>query len=125
MPGKQADITSFFSPKSNSSENVAKTSPKALKTTPLKRKIDEKENVEESSFSPDQKKRMANNKLKALIKVSSKRLEFVLNENIGPSWFQLLKDEFDKKYFQDLNEFLGKERQSTTKIFPPHDQVNF
>ena len=146
MPGKQADITSFFSPKSkkvlSSSENSSESSEVTRNTDlPMKRKIDAKgdediqngdlkkgrqeelSSLEKNSFSPDQKKRMLTNKVNALIKVCSGRLPFVLHENIGPSWFEALKDEFDKKYIQDLNVFLEKERNSNVKIFPPHEEV--
>lgn len=109
MPGKQGDITSFFSPK-----------PKEVQ----KRKIEENsEEKSEACFSPDQKKRMMANKLSAQIKVASKKLPFVMHENIGPSWFSALQKEFDKPYFEKLNSFLQKERNSAVKIFPPHDQV--
>lgn len=133
MPGaKQSDITKFFSPKSkdtkdsNQSKDSKETSPRSK---PLKRKIDdedlEKDQIETNScpLSPDQKKRMLTNKSLALIKVKSRNLPFALHENIGLSWFNALKDEFDKPYFLKLNNFLETERNSSVKIFPPHDQV--
>ena len=111
---------------SNPSKDSKETSPMSK---PLKRKIDdedlEKDQIDQNScpLSPDQKKRMLTNKSLALIKVKSRTLPFALHENIGLSWFNALKDEFDKPYFLKLNNFLETERNSSVKIFPPHDQV--
>ncbi len=38
------------------------------------------------------------------------------------SWRELLGDEFDKKYFGELNEFVEKEYQ-TNEVFPPQNQL--
>ena len=58
-----------------------------------------------------------------LFQVTSRKLPFALHEAIGPSWFDALKDEFDKPYFLKLNSFMETERKSSVKIFPPHDEV--
>ena len=58
-----------------------------------------------------------------LFKVTSRKLPFALHEAIGPTWFDALKDEFDKPYFLKLNSFMETERKSSVKIFPPHDEV--
>lgn len=141
---KQKDITNFFSPKPKNSYLSKISEEISSKSNPLKRKIDEeadsdkeqkdsnsclsspdpkKKEYNSSPLSPEQKKRMSTNKTLALIKVKSRQLPFALHENIGPSWFNALKDEFDKPYFQKLNNFLETERKSSVKIFPPHDQV--
>jgi len=146
MPGaKQSDITKFFSPKAKDSKgpNPSKSvgDLNTMVKPSMKRKIEiDVEAVEENetdrekekdqkgqtacqTLSPDQKKRMLINKSLAVIKVSSRRLPFALHENIGLTWFNALKDEFDKPYFTKLNNFLETERNSSVKIFPPHDQV--
>merc|ERR1712156_396959 len=58
-----------------------------------------------------------------MIRLTSRKLPFALHEAIGPSWFDALKDEFDKPYFLKLNSFMETERKSSVKIFPPHDEV--
>ncbi len=135
MPGNQSDITKFFSPKpkKEKKENEPLNSTKEAKSSPSpkKRKISEGGDATEASIqesapsclSPDQKNRMLSNKLTAQIKVASKKMPFVLNENIGPSWFSALQTEFEKPYFAKLNTFLELERKGSVKIFPPHDQV--
>ena len=127
MSQKQSDITKFFSPKPKENRlNISNltNSPQSPKS-PQKRKLSEAVNEEEekSVLSPDQKKRMMANKALAKIKVTSRKLPFALHENIGPSWFTALEAEFAKPYFKGLNDFLEKERNSTVKIFPPHDKV--
>ena len=37
--------------------------------------------------------------------------------NIEESWFNLLKDEFEKEYFKSLREFISSEYESKT-IYP-------
>ena len=147
MPGKQKDITQFFSPKTKETKSqisTPKNNPAVEEEknddqfTPKKRKIEleeeEQENPTDSPksgniiLSPDQKARMSTNKVLAQIKVTSRKLPGALHSNIGPSWFEALAPEFDKPYFQKLNDFLVKERQTSTKIFPPENEachVNF
>ncbi|XP_068217448.1 uracil-DNA glycosylase-like [Palaemon carinicauda] len=72
-------------------------------------------------MSPDQKKRMSGNKLKAEIKLQSKRTP-ALDSNIGPSWYAALKQEFSKPYFEELSKFLVNKRSQAT-VYPPADQV--
>ena len=135
MPGKQKDITQFFSPKTKSRDSVEEKKDDQF-TPPKKRKVEleEQENTTDSlnsgstsTLSPDQKARMSTNKVLAQIKVTSKKLLGALHSNIGPSWFEALAPEFNKPYFQKLNDFLIKERQTSTKIFPPENEacVNF
>ena len=137
MPGAQRDITQFFSPKTK--ENQSKVSNKvesqesgdkdsseenekevSMETPSKKLKL---ENTASSNLSPDQKERMATNKLLAQIKVTARKFPGGLHSNIGPSWFKALEEEFKKPYFQKLSDFVAKERNSNTKIFPPEDQV--
>ena len=140
MPGAQRDITQFFSPKAK--ENQSKVSNKvepeesgdktskesteeiekelSMETPTKKLKL---ENTASSNLSPDQKERMATNKLLAQIKVTARKFPGSLHSNIGPSWFKALEEEFKKSYFQKLSDFVAKERNSSTKIFPPEDQV--
>merc|ERR1739848_314601 len=116
MPGHQGDITKYFSPKPKEEAKKGKINEEEAK----KRKINEEE---ASCLSPEQKKRMLGNKMSAMIKVTSRRLPHVLHENIGTSWFPALQPEFEKPYFEKLNDFLNSERNSSVRIFPPHDQV--
>ena len=44
------------------------------------------------------------------------------NINIGKSWQNALKDEFEKDYFKKLSQFLAGERKTKT-IYPPEDEV--
>ena len=135
MPGKQKDIKQFFSPKTKSPKDSVEEK-NDDQFTPKKRKVEleEQENTTDSlnsgstsTLSPDQKARMSTNKVLAQIKVTSKKLPGALHSNIGPSWFEALAPEFNKPYFQKLNDFLVKERQTSTKIFPPENEacVNF
>ena len=131
MPGKQKDIKQFFSPKTKSPKNSVEEKNDDQFTPPKKRKVEleEQENTTDSlnsgssTLSPDQKARMSMNKVLAQIKVTSKRLPGALHSNIGPSWFEALAPEFNKPYFQKLNDFLIKERQTSTKIFPPENEA--
>lgn len=45
-----------------------------------------------------------------------------LRERLGESWYQLLKDEFDKDYFKDIAGVLKTERRRYN-VFPPSDKV--
>ena len=141
MPGAQKDITQFFSPKAkeNQSKVCNKVESEQSGDKPMKdsAEVNEKEvsmetptkklkleNTASSNLSPDQKERMATNKLLAQIKVTARKFPGSLHSNIGPSWFKALEEEFKKPYFQKLSDFVAKERQSATKIFPPEDQVS-
>jgi len=41
---------------------------------------------------------------------------------IGNEWDQILKEEFEKEYFQDLIKFVGEEYKTKT-IFPPQNEI--
>ena len=127
MPGKQKDITQFFSPKPKINAEIKDDLKGGDETPEKKRKqVDEEHEStpdNNSCLSPEQKKRMLSSKIVAKIKVTSKSFPFALHSNIGPTWFSALENEFSKPYFQKLNEFLEMERRSTTKIFPPEDEV--
>lgn len=41
---------------------------------------------------------------------------------INPSWFSLLKEEFEKPYFKQLKSFLVQEKQ-VARVFPPGDRI--
>ncbi len=45
-----------------------------------------------------------------------------MQPQLSPSWQPLLADEFDKPYFQQLQEFLATERRDHT-VFPPEPEV--
>ena len=45
-----------------------------------------------------------------------------MHKNLPDSWAKLLADEFEKPYFQKLEQFVDGERQNYT-IFPPEDDV--
>ncbi len=136
MPGKQADITNFFKPKSGgdvtskSASNVASENQSPnKKTTPVnKRKAEDDpdsvvESRTDSCLSPAEKKRMTDNKQAAKIKLLNKQFGGALHQSIGSTWFSALEEEFSKPYFATLNEFLVKERASSTKIFPLPEDV--
>ncbi|KAG0724137.1 Uracil-DNA glycosylase [Chionoecetes opilio] len=72
-------------------------------------------------LTPEQKSRMQDNKLKAEIKLQSKKTP-ALHGSIGHSWYQALKAEFQQPYFEKLSSFLATETQKGT-IYPPADQV--
>ena len=38
---------------------------------------------------------------------------------INPEWYEVLKGEFDKEYFQSLRQFLKEEKKASKKIYPP------
>ena len=89
----QKPISSFFqkSTKRNSS-NMASPPAKIAKTD----SGDGKENTATSPLSPEQKKRMEENRLKAQEKLLEKTTqEFA----IGQSWKKALEPEFSKEYF--------------------------
>jgi uracil-DNA glycosylase len=46
----------------------------------------------------------------------------MMQPQLSPSWQPLLADEFDKPYFQQLQEFLATERRDHT-VFPPEPEV--
>src|SRR5262249_41574076 len=48
--------------------------------------------------------------------------ESVMKKNLPPSWQKVLGEEFDKPYFQELEEFVDSER-AAHKVFPPEDEV--
>ena len=45
-----------------------------------------------------------------------------MQPQLPPSWQPLLADEFDKPYFQNLREFVDRERQEHT-VYPPENEV--
>lgn len=42
---------------------------------------------------------------------------------LAPSWYEVLKEEFQKPYFAQLTDFLIKERQGPIAIYPPQDLI--
>lgn len=46
-----------------------------------------------------------------------------IDVKIEPSWKQILQTEFDKPYFNNLIEFIKKEKQSGKTIYPPGPQI--
>ena len=43
--------------------------------------------------------------------------------DIDPSWYELMKEEFQKDYFKSLISFLRKEKQCNKVIYPPGNQI--
>ena len=74
------------------------------------------------SLSPQQKERMAGNKLVAQMKLHAKKFPAAFDAAMGPSWYSALRPEFDKPYFQELDSFLAGERASKT-IYPSAPDV--
>ncbi|XP_057308330.1 uracil-DNA glycosylase-like [Hydractinia symbiolongicarpus] len=110
---KQKNIASFFTkPGKRSSDN------KNNDDTPSSKKT--KTNLDTSPpLSPDQRKRIEENKKEAL-----KKLEHNAQQGIdmGHSWKVALQSEFTKPYFQKLQDFLIAERKRAT-IYPPEKHV--
>jgi len=46
----------------------------------------------------------------------------ILHENIGPTWYKALRNEFKKPYMKNLDGFVGRERKKTF-VYPPPDQL--
>ena len=46
-----------------------------------------------------------------------------LQKNLNPIWQKLLKSEFNKDYFKNIENFLEKEYKSWKTIFPPEDLI--
>ncbi|XP_046358519.1 uracil-DNA glycosylase-like [Haliotis rufescens] len=120
----QAKISSFFSPK-----NAKRSADTAIdqNTPPKKNKPDSipagKEEVSPSSqtLSPDQHKKIEENRITALAKIHAKKTSGLV-VNVGKTWLKALEPEFSKTYFLELSEFVQKERSKST-IYPPVDQV--
>ncbi|XP_060578491.1 uracil-DNA glycosylase-like [Ruditapes philippinarum] len=123
----QKNILSFFSPQQKRSSDKIECTDKESK----KPKLDDtqcsppktgKENLS-SSLSPEQKKRMEENRQKALAKLSTKQPESNgLLVNVGASWRTALQEEFSKPYFEKLSKFVGSERNKGT-VYPPAGDV--
>jgi hypothetical protein len=150
-PGKQGDITKFFSPKakenisSNKSPNSIEAKKPSMKakrkdtdkdTKSLKKriKLHDNETIDTASSSSEednslsisggqQKDRKSANRTSSQIEIHIRKLTGALHSTIGPSWFAALENEFSKPYFVQLNDFLVKERDSRISIFPPAEQV--
>lgn len=130
-------ITQFFKPKPSLPKKLPRNeglSPdhaatadenemNAINILPAKRKREGE--VEESNdqvlLSPDQKNRIERNKLKAQLIRMSREMD-IIQPNIGPSWFEALREEFGKPYFGQLDTFLREERRKST-VFPDADEV--
>ncbi|KAK3094407.1 hypothetical protein FSP39_001334 [Pinctada imbricata] len=72
-------------------------------------------------LSPEQKKKIEENRCAALAKLNSKKTDGLLI-NVGTSWYNALEPEFSKPYFTELSKFVASERSKKT-IYPPADQV--
>eukprot|EP01118_Nematostelium_gracile_P002952 TRINITY_DN1339_c0_g1_i1.p1 TRINITY_DN1339_c0_g1~~TRINITY_DN1339_c0_g1_i1.p1 ORF type:complete len:313 (+),score=74.03 TRINITY_DN1339_c0_g1_i1:84-941(+) len=96
-------------------------------TTPIKRKANEMEQTTSSpsKLTAEQKARIERNKLMAKERQIQKNRTTTLESMSGKlsdSWKDVLKSEFEKKYFTDLLDFLHEER-SRNQIFPPAEDV--
>ncbi|XP_040569398.1 uracil-DNA glycosylase [Lepeophtheirus salmonis] len=100
MPGVTKNIKTYFKPVNS----------------PLKRKSDV------SQTTPDQKKRMAQNRFASKIILESKNFP-ILDREMGSSWFEALELHFKKDSFKRLNDFIVKEREGSKKIFPKEENV--
>ncbi|KAJ7221739.1 uracil-DNA glycosylase [Mycena pura] len=59
---------------------------------------------------------------KSLLAPESITLEFLERDTMGPTWFETLRDEFEKPYFLKLKEFISTERKAHT-IYPSLDNI--
>jgi len=111
----QKSISSFFQ-KSTKRSSSNMSSPPAK----IAKRNDEKENATTTSpLSPEQKRKMEENRVKA----QEKLLEKTTQEfDIGQSWKKALEPEFSKEYFGKLKNFVAAERKQKT-IYPPEKDV--
>lgn len=72
-------------------------------------------------LSPEQKSKMAQNKMAAKLKLLTSKTNGLVT-NFGSSWLAALEPEFSKDYFQKLSQFVNSERQSKT-VYPPSSDV--
>ncbi len=42
---------------------------------------------------------------------------------IDPSWYEILRDEFEKPYFQELRRFLHEEKSQGHRVYPPGNRI--
>jgi len=126
MPGEQKSILSYLKPKSPAvNQNKRSLSDEAGDDTDVfvkKVKTDGAKLANNGQGQGDGKKIIANeDALKEEIARLAKTTP-ALSDNIGLSWYQALKPEFQKKYFMTLSAFIDCERK-TKKIFPPRDLI--
>ncbi|ESO98397.1 hypothetical protein LOTGIDRAFT_114279 [Lottia gigantea] len=116
----QAKISSFFS---TSNKRPLYDNNSDQKTPTKKGKLDKEQKAEKESLSPEQVKRMNENKAAAMEKLKTRRLSqesTELKDLMGKSWYKALEHEFTKSYFTQLCKFVENERSKGTVYPPPH-----
>ena len=68
-------------------------------------------------LTAEQHQRIHQNYMRALL-IRTSRTNPVVQETIGSSWFEALREEFQKPYFLKLSEFVTRERE-TKVVYPP------
>lgn len=93
--------------------------------TPAKRTSEDQINVNSPSdktpLSPEQKTLCSQNKQRAQLLKLSRELPLITID-IGVTWYEALKEVFNKDWFKKLSEFVCKERKCQT-IFPSPSEV--
>jgi len=129
---KQTNISSFFSPPPSSSKQKKRSVSETETETPPPSKLlkEEKDNndeaparVETTQVQQNEDSESTSNggggdEAEDIVKVEFGGLAV----DIGHSWREALKGEFEKEYFQRLSRFLEGERKTKT-IFPPCQEV--
>ncbi|KAK3582758.1 hypothetical protein CHS0354_015282 [Potamilus streckersoni] len=123
----QLKIMSFF-PSVTTKRPASFDASEDQKTPPKRPRNDENQSpcktpTEDSPapLSPEQQKRIEQNKLQALVKLHEKKSNGLL-VGFGPSWFKALEPEFSKPYFIELSKFVESERRKGT-VYPPSEDV--
>lgn len=125
----QSKISSFFSPsqkrKCSDEQNTPPAKKQILDETSPEQKTQQMTQcsspANDVQLSPEQQKRMEENRFKAKAKLYEKQTHGLL-VNFGQSWFRALEPEFAKPYFIQLSKFVAEERQKKT-IYPSPENV--
>ncbi|RDD40527.1 Uracil-DNA glycosylase [Trichoplax sp. H2] len=111
----QLSVSDFFKPSASGAKRSATQA--GNDTTPEKKKRGE----DKGGLSPEQLKRMDENRAKALSKLMEGKNARLMNL-IGSSWKKVLDSEINQPYCRKLLDFVEQERKSAT-IYPPENQV--
>lgn len=104
----QKSITSFFKPLSNNNNSQKRSGIGDGEFTQMKKT--------KTDLDEDTAQRLQ-------LKINSiSASNSAMSRNIGLTWFKALQDEFEKKYFKELGQFVEKERKASI-IYPPQDKV--
>lgn len=107
---KQQSISTFFKKSTKRPADENENIP------PKNQKLENPSNI---MLSPEQRRRMEDNKAKAEEKLKEKTVSCF---DVGSSWKKALEPEFSKPYFLKLKEFVESERRKKT-VFPPEKDV--